>query len=206
LDIETLCDALRRLPPEELQVAFSRKLVPLVSLPGLKLHVACGIPALEEATAHSLKVIAFTDASDLIAAARAVCGPKLLQEATLGLARRSPEFSASRRLTDAQAWIAALLLLLMVAAAVFLPLSAIWIAASALSGAFFLSVIALRLLCLFPALKLKRKKPAPLADRNLPVYSVLVPLFRETSVLKQLLEALGNLDYPALCIKRTKTV
>ena len=41
-------------------------------------------------------------------------------------------------------------------------------------------------------------------DMDLPVYSVLVPLFRETSVLGQLLTALTSLDYPALCIKRTK--
>ena len=142
-----------------------------------------------------LKVIAFADASDLIAAARAVRGPKLLQEATWGLARRSPEFSASRRLSGAQAWIAVTLLMLFVAAAVLLPVTVMWIAASALSGVFFLSVIALRFLCLFPALKLKRPRPAPLADQDLPVYSVLVPLFRETSVLKQLL---GALTWPRL--------
>jgi hypothetical protein len=38
--------------------------------------------------------------------------------------------------------------------------------------------------------------PPALADRQLPVYSVLVPLFREASVLAGLVRALGALDYP----------
>jgi cellulose synthase/poly-beta-1,6-N-acetylglucosamine synthase-like glycosyltransferase len=37
----------------------------------------------------------------------------------------------------------------------------------------------------------------PRADeRDLPVYTVIVPLFREARVLPRLLEALGNIDYP----------
>ena len=36
-----------------------------------------------------------------------------------------------------------------------------------------------------------------LNDADLPVYSVLVPVFRETSVLTQLLRALSHLNYPA---------
>ncbi len=40
-----------------------------------------------------------------------------------------------------------------------------------------------------------RSLPA-LGDRQLPVYSVLVPLFREANVLADLVRALGALDYP----------
>lgn len=196
LEITALCEALRRLPADELHPALSRKLVPLVALPDLHLYVACGPAALNEAETLGLKVIAYAESAELTAAARAIHGPKLLQEAVSGLSRRNPEFSARRRLSEGQNWIAMLLLALTAAAVVVLPPIAIWIAASAISGAFFLSVIALRVLCLFPRLATGRQRPARLRDEDLPAYSVLVPLFRETSVLKQLLAALNAIDYP----------
>lgn len=34
-------------------------------------------------------------------------------------------------------------------------------------------------------------------DRDLPIYTILVPLYREASVVAQLVEAVANLDYPA---------
>ncbi len=37
----------------------------------------------------------------------------------------------------------------------------------------------------------------PLPDAALPVYTVLVPLFRETAVLEQLIRGLRKLRYPA---------
>lgn len=40
------------------------------------------------------------------------------------------------------------------------------------------------------------RSPPALADRQLPVYSVLVPLFREANVVADLVRALGALDYP----------
>src|SRR5690606_27861628 len=44
----------------------------------------------------------------------------------------------------------------------------------------------------------------PLSDAELPRYTVLVPLRDEAGMVPQLFAALGALDYPALCIKRTK--
>jgi hypothetical protein len=64
-------------------------------------------------------------------------------------------------------------------------------------GLFFLSVVALRLLCLMPPVqRAAAPEPGRMSDAALPVYSVLVPLFRETSVLKQLMWALSRLRYP----------
>jgi len=37
---------------------------------------------------------------------------------------------------------------------------------------------------------------AALADRSLPVYTILVPLYKETAVLPRLVEAIDQLDYP----------
>lgn len=43
-----------------------------------------------------------------------------------------------------------------------------------------------------------------LADGDLPVVTVLAPMFRESSVLDQLVRGLERIDYPALCSKSTK--
>ena len=71
-------------------------------------------------------------------------------------------------------------------------------------GFLFAIVVKLRLLCLAPLPQRHFVKPKLLQDRDLPIYTLLVPLFRETEVLHQLLGALCRIDYPALCIKRTK--
>lgn len=45
--------------------------------------------------------------------------------------------------------------------------------------------------------------PPTLDDRQLPVYSLLVPLYREAASVPHLVAALGALDYPVLCSKLT---
>ena len=150
IDRQTLCGVLRRLPQEDLERALRLKLAPVVSLPGLELHAACGPAALTEARRRGLRIVGIAEAHDLIAAARGVHGPFLLSEATFGLARRMPDFSARRRLTTAQALCLLALGGLAAAAAWLLPAGVFWLAASLVSGLFFLSVVALRLLCLLP--------------------------------------------------------
>jgi glycosyltransferase XagB len=198
IDRETLCGMLRRLPQDELDAALRSKLVPVVSLPGMVLHAACGPAAREEGQRRGLRIVGFAEAQDLIAAARGVHGPHLLAEATFGLARRMPHASAKRRLTKAQAVSFLALGGLIGLGAVLLPVRSFWAAASLVSGLFFLSVVALRLLCLMPPVA-RERPPARTVDEDAehPAYSVLVPLFRETSVLKQLVGALSRLRYPA---------
>ncbi len=168
-----------------------------VSLPGLTLHAACGPAALAEGGRLGLRIVGVADAHDLIAAARGVNGRSLLAAATFGLARKMPDFSARRRLTPAQAAGFTGLAVLAAAAAVMLPLELFWLLVSLAGGLFFLSVVSLRLLCLLPPLRQREPPPPPLGDAELPCYSVLVPLFRETSVLQQLMRALTALHYPA---------
>ncbi|WP_373502140.1 glycosyltransferase family 2 protein [Aestuariivirga sp.] len=199
-DRQDLCEALRRLPEEDLELALRTKIVPLVSLPGVKLYAACGPAALDLAHVRQLNVMAYAESGDLIAAARAVHGTALLGEATRGLIRRQPEASASRRMTQAQVNCTLVLAGAAVTASLLLPFQTVWSLASILSGMFFLGVVALRVLCLMPALPRRIIRPPQLPDRVLPVYSVLVPLFRETSVLRQLLDALAQLDYPSQCL------
>jgi glycosyltransferase XagB len=193
VDRNMLCDILRRLPPEELDAALRTKLVPMVSLPGLLLHAACGPLALAEGRRLGLRIVGYAEVHDLTAAARGVHGPFLLRRATLELARRMPQYSASRRMTGTQVMVFAACAVLTLNAATVLPADIFWPAASLVSGSFFLSLIAIRLLCLLPPLHSKTEPPAITA---FPVYSVLVPLFRETAVLSQLMGALARLRYP----------
>ena len=193
VDRDMLCNLLRRLPPDELDAALRSKIVPMVNLPGLVLYAACGPSALAEGQRLGLDVAGYAEAHDLLAAARGVHGPFLLRRATLGLAQRLPHFSASRRLTGTQGASFAALSVLAAAAALLLPVEIFWPAASLVSGAFFLSLVTVRLLCLMPRLQ---RDPPQREGTEFPAYSVLVPLFRETAVLKQLMGALTRLRYP----------
>jgi hypothetical protein len=112
-----------------------------------------------------------------------------------------PEFSARWRIRPGQA--AALSLLAAGFAVLWLYKPGLAAIVTSLTfGIVFLAVCGIRLLGLTPAGPLNR--PPALSDEELPVYTVLVPLFRETRVLDQLIAALSRLDYPALCIKSTK--
>lgn len=196
LEHPALCDLLRRLPPDELDSALRTKLFRAVSLPEMVLHVACGPRALAEARQKGLALAGYATADDLLAAARAVHGRYLLQQASFGLARQRPDVSARRRLSAGQALCGALCLMVLAGAGLALPPRAFIVLLSSLSGLFFLAVVALRLLCIMPPVA-RRRRPAPSpSDDELPRYSVLVPLFRETRVLAQLLNALTQLDYP----------
>ena len=197
LPVWAIADALRRLPADELALSLRSKLIPIVALPGLKLFAACGAPALAMARHDGLKVVAHGEAADFIDAARRAHGPALLEEATNGLASRQPAVSASRRFTKGQVFASLAAAALATLAVTLLPGHVAWLMASLVAGLFFLSVIALRILCLLPPLPARRRRPQPLTDAELPSYSILVPLFRETSVLSQLLNALTRLDYPA---------
>lgn len=198
VDRTAVFEALRRLPEEELETALRLKLVPMVSIPGLRLHAACGSAAYDIARERKLPLIGRARRSDFLAAVRAVHGRFLAQEAALGLARRKPIFSARQRLTSEQASV------LLLGAAIFalgmalLPLGTLLMLASGVGGVFFLAVVALRVLCLLPPPATeRRRRAAPLTPEQLPTYSVLVPLFRETPVLPQLLGALQRLQYPS---------
>ena len=191
-----LADALRRLPEEELQLSLRSKIIPIVTLPGLRLFATCGAPARAIALRDGLRVVAEASAADFIAASRAALGPRLLKEATFGLAAARPVLSASRRLSKTQTTVIVLGVELILAASLLVPAELMWLVASLVGGLFFLAIIALRILSLMPLPRQAPKAAPSLADDELPDYTVLVPLFRETSVLGQLLTALTSLNYP----------
>ena len=102
LDQDALCDLVRRLPKDELHEALKTKVMRAVSLPGVVLHAVSGLAALHLARSRGLGVVGYAEPADFGEAVRRVHGAALLREATWGLARRWPRFTASRLITPAQ--------------------------------------------------------------------------------------------------------
>ena len=131
---------------------------------------------------------------ELCRAVEDAAGRQLAEDAAFALARKRPRASALRRLTPAQGLIFALLALGAVGLGVAAP-RGLGLALFGLFSVLFLAMAALRLQSLFtPLPKVPRRR---LGEEELPFYSVLVPVYRETGVLRQLVAALGRLDYPA---------
>ena len=128
---------------------------------------------------------------------------ELGERARLELANTSPENSAQNRLSVSQAWFIPAAILLLACFAyeaprIFLIIMNLTFAAG------FLTIAALKLL----SISIGLERPANTAsadsdtevcveDIDLPIYSILVPLFREASVLPILAASLSKLDYPS---------
>jgi cellulose synthase/poly-beta-1,6-N-acetylglucosamine synthase-like glycosyltransferase len=132
------------------------------------------------------------------AALEAHLWPRRIDEAVHGLLRAQPLASAGVRHETWQGITGAVLAGLLIGGFAVLPDATI-AALTALVALPFLCVTALRLLALRQALasRIRKALPERVPDRLLPVYSVLVPLYREANVLPGLCRALAALDYPA---------
>ena len=127
----------------------------------------------------------------------------LTDRAVFDLYRRMPESSAATRLSRAQSiWLGTAALLF--AAALAMAPGTVFAAANIAIGLVFLSVAALRYISIFVGLlspptaeeRAYTNNGVP-PDAELPVYTIMVPLFREARVLPILARALRELDYPA---------
>lgn len=129
--------------------------------------------------------------------------PALTERARFDLMRRMPESSAAARLSPIQAAILALFALLL-PIALLVAADATLKAANVALGLVFVSLACLRYVSIFVGLT---SPPSPEetayadrgspADADLPVYTIMVPLFREARVLPILARALREIDYPA---------
>lgn len=189
-------DVLRRLPPQAIRRGLRHGVVPVAWLPGYVHYATCGPKGAVYARRHGLPVVARIASSDFHYSVRRVWGRKILAKATHGLSAARPQFSARKRVTLAQGVAFFILALCLALSSAYVPASAIWVATSAALGLFFLSVIALRLCCLFSIPTSNSGSLEYPSDTDLPTYSVLVPVFKETSVLSQLLWGLSCLNYP----------
>ncbi len=110
------------------------------------------------------------------------------------LMRRRPQASAHQRVTPGQATAASLGLTAATAAFLLAP-DRTAEAVSVLFAIAFAAMLALR----WVALLLPRRfiTAAPLHDADLPVYSLLIPLYREAAALPGLVSAIKRIDYPS---------
>jgi len=124
---------------------------------------------------------------------RAVSANELADEAVLGLARRRPDFSAIGRGCRETTWFTCLFAVSLLAAAFFAP-DRLRLAIECFLAFFFITWTLLRFSsCLF-AKQAARELDIP--DERLPVYTIIVPLYREAPVVASLIAALRALDYP----------
>ena len=118
--------------------------------------------------------------------------PAIVRDTTQRLSAERPRYSASyRRVGPQMVWFAIAVLFAMLGV---LPWY-VWPVTAAnilLCGAFF-AVAALRVAALMQP---RLVSPPPISTRDLPPYTVLVPLYREANVVGQLVQHLRTLDYP----------
>jgi cellulose synthase/poly-beta-1,6-N-acetylglucosamine synthase-like glycosyltransferase len=125
--------------------------------------------------------------------------PDRLDYAVRGLAARWPELSAATGLPRWQKWALAGIVASTCGGAYLAPGATLG-ALLAVMAIPFLLVVALRGFALWHVLGTPppaQAVPAQGADTSLPVYTVLVPLYREATVVPHLLRALARIDYPA---------
>lgn len=124
-----------------------------------------------------------------------------LRMAIDGLAMRYPHDSAARGLSAGQRLVIAALVALILAFAAVAPFQTLRVLAG-VATTFFGLVVALRVaacinLAAMAPIRWLRRPPPPATTVELPVYTVLVPMFRESHVLPGLVEALSRLEWPA---------
>jgi hypothetical protein len=117
--------------------------------------------------------------------------------ASQALSELDPSLSAKSRPTGEEIAIVAICLATLAAISVALPA----VAGACLALAFFAAIL-LRLFAIAACLGPPVTGPA-LSDAELPLYTIIVALYREEAVIPQLLAALQRLDYPALGSKLT---
>jgi cellulose synthase/poly-beta-1,6-N-acetylglucosamine synthase-like glycosyltransferase len=191
-----LHDAFARHTPEDHDLVLRHKIVPISWIPTMVLYAVVNDVALREARQQGLRVVARIETGDYRAAIKRQRGRMLLMHAVRHLHRSQPHLSARQRLTTGQALAFLGVASAAVAFAATVGGSLFFTSASLAGTLFFVLVIGIRLFCLLPSPHPPRTAAARLAEEELPVYSVLVPLFRETAIVPQLIRSLLGLDYP----------
>ena len=218
---ETLADGLGLLfvdliaePPDEnlidaahLDLYLLRLFVPWRQVGGAMV-VACADPSPE---LHRLAVrlygpnvrIAVTGKFDIIWTAQRLFRTRLTHDAIFRLDERAPELSARRVATVPQKFFGASIVLMLLAGFLAAPALAATLAILLLGLCYGANII-LRLLLFAVAsigagtgTRVTQEEIASLNDADLPVYSILVPLYREAHMVARIVAALKKLDYAA---------
>ena len=142
------------------------------------------------------RVPAITTPTRLRAAVFAALPERIAAYASDALAVRRPDWAFRPGLRPTHAALIGLLLATLACLYACLPpLAALLLTCAAQSA--FLAMATFRLAALCIGAPVDRPEPEPVADADLPVYTVLVALCREAAVVPRLVGALTRLDYPA---------
>ena len=191
-----LLEAIQRMTPNEAQQAFRYRVLPISWEPGKTGYVAAGERAKAYAKDQGLEVTAITNERMILRELQRGQENELSQNALWGLKTRFPMHSAAQPLAAQQA-------LWLIFAVAFVAFALMWDREPSLVAGFtaMLALFALlggfHIWCILPV-KLPHAPVSKLIpDAELPVYSVLVPLFRESKIVEQTIASLKALDYPA---------
>ena len=183
---------LSRLRGEDLACALRWRLAPVLNVGEERWCIAGGAVARREAARRGWRILREVPPEVFLDALVAPHVRRLGERAVSRLAGEHPHLSAATRLAPGQGRVVRTLVPALFLFAGVMPLSAALLLF--VPALFFLLLAALRLLAVLHAPL--RPTPARLSDADLPHYTVLVPVYRETGVIDQLLAALAALDYP----------
>ena len=132
------------------------------------------------------------------AATRAAAARSIAHSGAFDLKTYDAELTAHSRLTTAQS---ATAIASALASLALWALNPDWLGLACWVGLFivFASSIGLRLAAV--AARSRSASIEPIADANLPIYSIVAPLYREANMVDQLVAAFDAIDYPALASK-----
>ncbi len=209
--VAVLKRAFERLNKAEQEVVLRERLVPVAWLPHLILYADGNERLLPFSVKQQKKVIARVAPRIFSAMVRSCWGTDLTKRACNELKQNQPTFSSSQRFSSGQQlWVMGLLLVVVLLWPL-LSITTFMDVGSFILTSLFACMIWLRLLAISERAEPFVAQPQ-MNDDALPVYTVLVPLFRETRVLPQLISALQKLNYPAekldikLILEQTDTV
>jgi glycosyltransferase XagB len=191
-----LTTAVGRMTAAERELMLRHKIIPYCWLPDCTVHGIVDEGGLRHGRALGLRMVGRVTPEIYRKLVRRCLAKKLEQKAVHDLARSKPWASAHLRLSGFQAGFAAALLLIVIVVAWLHSTSIIFTGLQFLACLFFLIVVCLRCLCMMPLPRGRGLVVPLLRDPDLPVYTVLVPLFREISVFRKIISALSMLDYP----------
>jgi len=142
-----------------------------------------------------------TSRFDILWTIQRLASEQLTRQATLALWERAPEYSARIILSWGQ-WIAFYLALSAWAFAVWRWTTDTLLATNAVLTVYLTTAFLLRVVLVWRAWRVERRRRSEprsgsaLSDAELPVYSILVPLYKDAAVVPVLASALRRLDYP----------
>lgn len=147
-------------------------------------------------------VMALTSPERLEALIRQHCRGEVTRAASRGLPGWRAALSAHGGLSGRQKLWVSVALAVLVVMAVSAPGACLDLLALLFSAGFLLACL-VRAAAAAASPPMRGGVPRRVPDRDLPVYSVVVPLYREAREVRRLVEALARLDYPVLGSKHT---